>query len=53
MRNFNEDNITSAVLASLSGCRDERTKQISEALVRHLHAFVKEIEPTEANGAAR
>ncbi|CDY77797.1 Catechol 1,2-dioxygenase [Caballeronia glathei] len=48
MRNFNEDNITSAVLASLSGCRDERTKQISEALVRHLHAFVKEIEPTEA-----
>ena len=51
MRNFDEDNITSAVLARLSRCRDERTKQISEALVRHLHAFVKEIEPTEAEWA--
>jgi hydroxyquinol 1,2-dioxygenase len=52
MRNFNEDNITAAVLARLSGCRDDRTKQISEALVRHLHAFVKEIEPTEAEWAS-
>jgi len=48
MRNFDENNITAAVLARLSGCRDERTQQISEALVRHLHAFVKEIEPTDA-----
>ncbi|MBR8030142.1 intradiol ring-cleavage dioxygenase [Burkholderia cenocepacia] len=52
MRNFNEDNITAAVLARLSRCRDDRTKQISEALVRHLHAFVKEIAPTEAEWAA-
>jgi len=52
MRNFNEDNITSAVIARLSGCRDERTKQISEALVRHLHGFVKEIEPTDAEWTA-
>ncbi|WP_244831624.1 intradiol ring-cleavage dioxygenase [Caballeronia sp. TF1N1] len=51
MRNFNEDNITQAVLERLSGCENERTRQISEALVRHLHAFVKEIEPTEAEWA--
>jgi hydroxyquinol 1,2-dioxygenase len=51
MRNFNEENITSAVLARLGGCRSDRTREISEALVRHLHAFVKEIEPTEAEWA--
>lgn len=51
MRNFDEDNITQAVLDSLSGCAIPRTRQISEALVRHLHAFVKEIEPTEAEWA--
>ena len=48
MRNLDEENITQAVLSRLSGCKDERTRVISEALVRHLHAFVKEIEPSEA-----
>ncbi|AET92648.1 intradiol ring-cleavage dioxygenase [Burkholderia sp. YI23] len=52
MRNFNEDNITQAVLERLSHCADARTRQISEALVRHLHAFVKEIEPSEAEWAS-
>ncbi|WP_408318710.1 intradiol ring-cleavage dioxygenase [Paraburkholderia sp. RL17-347-BIC-D] len=52
MRNFDEDNITQAVLDSLGGCATPRTRQISEALVRHLHAFVKEIEPSEAEWAA-
>ncbi|RDK05410.1 intradiol ring-cleavage dioxygenase [Cupriavidus lacunae] len=51
MRNFNEDNITQAVLDRLSGCSNSRTRRISEALVRHLHAFIKEIEPTEAEWA--
>ena len=26
---------------------DPRTRQISDALVRHLHDFVREIEPTQ------
>ncbi|MEI5999610.1 intradiol ring-cleavage dioxygenase [Paraburkholderia bengalensis] len=52
MRNFSEDNITAAVIGRLAGCRDERVREISEALVRHLHAFVKEIEPTEDEWAA-
>lgn len=47
MRNFDEDTITTAVLARLSSCKAPRTKTISEALVRHLHAFVREIEPTQ------
>jgi len=47
MRNFDEDNITAAVLARLSSCTAPRTKAVSEALVRHLHAFVREVEPTQ------
>lgn len=48
MRNFNELTITDAVLERLANTSDPRLKQISEALVRHLHAFVREIRPTQA-----
>ena len=47
MREFDETTITAAVLERVSAAPDPRTRQISEALVRHLHAFVREIEPTE------
>ncbi|MFO1413472.1 MAG: intradiol ring-cleavage dioxygenase [Burkholderiales bacterium] len=47
MRNFDEATITQAVLARLAGAPSPRTRQVSEALVRHLHAFVREIEPTQ------
>src|SRR5256886_11151971 len=47
MRNFNEQTITDAVVERISGARDPRVQQISEALVRHLHAFVREIRPTQ------
>ncbi len=47
MRNFNEQTITDAVLERISGARDPRVQQISEALVRHLHAFVREVRPTQ------
>jgi len=47
MRNFNEDTITSAVLERISRTPEPRLRAISEALVRHLHAFVKEVEPTQ------
>lgn len=47
MRNFDEYTITDAVVASLANTKDPRVKVVSEALVRHLHAFVREIEPTE------
>jgi len=48
MRDLDENSITQAVLERVAGATNPRMRQISEALVRHLHAFVKEIEPTEA-----
>ena len=48
MRDFDETTITEAVLARVHGASDARVRQVSEALVRHLHAFIREVEPTEA-----
>ena len=48
MRNFDEFTITDAVLARVDNAASPRVRQVSEALVRHLHAFVREIEPTQA-----
>lgn len=47
MRNMTEANLTDAVLAKLEGATDLRFKQIMTSLVRHLHAFVREVELTE------
>lgn len=47
VRNFNESTITEAVLDRVAGAGHPRIKQISEALVRHLHAFVREVRPTQ------
>ena len=52
MRNFNEFTITSAVLERLKDASDARTHQISAALVRHLHAFIREVEPSFAEWEA-
>lgn len=48
MQEFDETTITDAVLARVRGAPDARVRRVSEALVRHLHAFIREIEPTEA-----
>jgi hydroxyquinol 1,2-dioxygenase len=48
MRNLTEQNLTEAVLAKLDGCQDARFKQIMASLIKHLHAFVREVELTEA-----
>ena len=47
MRNFNENTITDAVLERIAGATDPRIKEVSVALVRHLHAFVREVRPTQ------
>ena len=52
MRNFDETNLTDAVLERVSQGTSPRLRTISQALVRHLHAFVKEIEPTQEEWAA-
>ena len=46
MRDLTEKNVTEAVLASLGRCEDRRLRQVTESLVRHLHAFLREVEPT-------
>jgi hydroxyquinol 1,2-dioxygenase len=52
MRNFDEFTITNAVMERLADAKDARTHQISAALVRHLHAFIREVEPTFAEWEA-
>jgi len=47
MRNFNEETITEAVLARFADAPSPRIKLISEALVRHLHAFAREVRPSQ------
>ena len=46
-RNKSEDEITAEVLARFSETRDPRLREIMLALIRHLHAFVKEVQLTE------
>jgi catechol 1,2-dioxygenase len=45
---FSEERSADVVAASFEGTADPRLGQIMTALVRHLHAFVKEVELTEA-----
>jgi hydroxyquinol 1,2-dioxygenase len=47
-RSTTEDDITAAVLARFEATPDLRLKQIMLALIKHMHAFVKDVELTEA-----
>ena len=47
-RNKNEDDITAEVLARFAATPDPRLRRIMLSLINHLHAFVKEVELTEA-----
>src|SRR5215472_12650672 len=47
-RNKTEDDITAEVLQRFSGTPDPRLRQIMLGLIKHLHAFVKEVELSEA-----
>ena len=46
MRDLNETNVTEAVLGQMHAS-DPRLQTLLESLVRHLHAFVREVEVTE------
>ncbi|WP_433306917.1 intradiol ring-cleavage dioxygenase [Actinoplanes sp. CA-030573] len=48
---FTEDGSAEVVAASFAGTPDARLKRVMTALVEHLHAFVKEVELTEAEWA--
>ncbi|NIJ09628.1 hydroxyquinol 1,2-dioxygenase [Sphingomonas vulcanisoli] len=52
MADLSESELTQAVLDRVGGATDARTRVISQALVRHLHAFIAEIEPTETEWKA-
>jgi hydroxyquinol 1,2-dioxygenase len=48
MRNLTEANATDAVLQQFGGASDPRLKQVISSLVRHLHAFARDVQLTEA-----
>jgi hydroxyquinol 1,2-dioxygenase len=48
MRDFDESTITEAVLARFDATPDPRLRKVMQALVRHLHGFVREVEPSLA-----
>jgi hydroxyquinol 1,2-dioxygenase len=47
-----EENITDVVLERWSAVPDPRQRQIMQSMVRHLHAFVRDIEPSEQEWVA-
>lgn len=48
---FNEDNATHAVVSSFDQTPEPRLRAVMESLTTHLHAFVHEVEPTQAEWA--
>ena len=44
--------LTEQVMASFAATPDARLRTLMQSLVRHLHAFVREVEPTEAEWMA-
>ncbi len=44
--NYSEATLADAVVSRLD-CNDERFKSVMTSLIRSLHAFVREVEPTE------
>ena len=48
MSNLTEQNLVDAVLKKLESAKDPRFKQVMTSLIKHLHAFVRETELTEA-----
>lgn len=43
-----EEDLLERVVRSFDGCADPRLRLLMQALVRHLHAYLREVRPTEA-----
>lgn len=43
-----ESGITGSVLQSMAGTPNPRLKEVMTSLIRHLHDFIRDVEPTEA-----
>jgi hydroxyquinol 1,2-dioxygenase len=48
MASTTEADLTESVIARLARCEDLRFKTVMESLIRHLHAFVRDVQLTEA-----
>ncbi|MBM3395252.1 MAG: intradiol ring-cleavage dioxygenase [Betaproteobacteria bacterium] len=48
MRNLTEQNLTEAVLKKLDGATDARFKEVMTSLIKHMHAFIRDVNLTEA-----
>ncbi|MGH6610056.1 MAG: dioxygenase, partial [Burkholderiaceae bacterium] len=42
-----EHTVTANVVAAFDGCADPRLRNVMHSLVQHVHAFVRDVEPTE------
>jgi len=51
MRNLTEENITDAVLEQIKA-DNPRFQQVMTSLIKHLHGFIREVEPTETEWMA-
>ena len=47
-RDIREESLTGAVLATMKDTQNPRARAVLNALTRHLHAFLEEVQPTEA-----
>ena len=45
--NFSEDTLTAEVLRRMEKTQDPRLKEVMNAFVKHMHAFVREVRPTQ------
>jgi hydroxyquinol 1,2-dioxygenase len=52
MRDFSEQTLTQAVLDRVAHASNPRIREMLQGIVQHLHAFVREFRPTEAEWAA-
>ncbi|PPR14877.1 MAG: Hydroxyquinol 1,2-dioxygenase [Alphaproteobacteria bacterium MarineAlpha9_Bin7] len=47
MRDLTEENLTEVVIRKLGDTDDPRLKQVMSSLIQSLHAFIREVEPTQ------
>lgn len=47
IRKFSEKNLTAEVIYRMRNTRNPRLKQVMTSFVKHLHAFVREVKPTQ------
>ncbi len=52
MSDYNQEKLTQDVLAAFAGTPDPRLRELMTALVRHLHAFAREVDLTPAEWLA-